>query len=152
MKRFGGFPALFAATLVLGGAALVALPVAPAQAASKQEEKTPLQLAMRQVMKLVRALGSSTEEPAFYGEAADQAAELQSVLLKAKREVPSRAEGMDEEARAEFVTAFRRHMIQMLHATLDLEDKLLSDASPDEVADALDRLSELKKVGHDRFK
>lgn len=149
MKR--SFSLLATALLVLLAAGLASRP-GTAQERGDGGEKTPLQMNMRNVMRLTKELRGSLADPAFRDASLGQIAELQAALLAAKQETPSRAAKHEGEDHQEFVDAYRRQMILMLTATLELEEMVLDEEDVEELQAKLKSLGDIKNIGHDRFK
>jgi len=149
MKRPISFAAISVCALL--GAAL--WPAATtAQDRAEKPEKTELQLAMRSVMGLTKSLRSSLGDPEQKATALEQLDALQAALVTAKSQIPSKAAALEGDALTRFTSGYRKKMISMLSAVLDLEGMVLEDAEKEELQRKLKQLGGIKQAGHDAYK
>lgn len=81
------------------------------------------------------------------------AVDMQGAAHAAKTQTPERAADMkDEKAKAEFVLGFRKQMITLEKALLDLENAALDNKIEDIKKIVTDSLKPLKKDGHAKYK
>lgn len=138
--------------LGLVGVAVLLSGALVAQQGGGEEEHSVLAGHMQDVNKTVRALGAAVADPEGRATALEKIAELQSILLQAKLETPSKAADLEGDAKAEFMTGFRIQMIKLITATLELEEMILDEAPAEEVMAKLKGLQDVKQVGHRAYK
>lgn len=90
-------------------------------------------------------------------EAEDTAAALtaltafQAAVVGAKAEIPPRAESMEGEARAEFVSGYRGALSELLRASCDLEAALLEGRADDAAGILRGTFKQMQDSGHERY-
>lgn len=90
-------------------------------------------------------------------EAEDTAAALtaltafQAAVVGAKAEVPPRAESMEGDARAEFVSGYRGALSELLRASCDLEAALLAGRGDEAAGILRDTFKQMQDSGHERY-
>lgn len=116
-----------------------------------QDEDTPLQEAMSEVNSNLRSF-----RKALKGDQPDKEVALskllgiQAAVQRAKVEVPPSSEGQSAERGRAHTLAFRKDLIGLQKALLDLEVKVL-DEKYSEIDVAIRGLLEKKKAGHDKY-
>lgn len=123
-----------------------------AQDRGDKQEKTPLQLAMRTVMGVTKDLRTSLGDPEQRDAALEQLTSLQSALVTAKSETPSKAADLEGDDLTQFMDGYRHQLISLLTATLEIEGMVLDGADKDELQRKLKELGAIKQAGHDAYK
>ena len=119
--------------------------------AAAQDEDTPLQEAMGKLNSSLRTFRKAVKAEAPDKEAAlTQVLAMQAALQAAKVEVPESASSLEADAGRVFTTAFRKDLIKVQRALLDLEVQIL-DEKFSEADVAIRGLLEHKKAGHDKY-
>lgn len=144
-------------------AALVTTPLAlaaaqgPSKPESRQEGKPHhedggLEGAMQALNGGMKRLGKALDKPDLDA-VAKTAVEMQKAALAAKVETPHTAgEISDAKEKAAFVVGFRKQIIALERALLDLEMAALDGKGDDAKKIYNDTLGALKKAGHDKYK
>lgn len=82
-----------------------------------------------------------------------QTLEMQKAVQEAKLETPATAGQVKEpDKKKEFIAGFRKEMIELQHALLDLELAAVEDKADDAKKVFDERLKAIKKEGHGKYK
>lgn len=139
--------------VLLGFAALLVLPFALSgeSATAQDQEPTPLQRAMGSLNGNARKLRKLTADPVANKDALLEAARaIQEAALAGFPHPPAAGPDMKGDAVATWNAEFKRSMLGLADAALELELATLA-GDKDGVAAAHGKLGELKKSGHDKF-
>lgn len=120
-------------------------------ATAPQDEDTPLQQAMGKLNSSLRAFRKAVKGDSPNKEVAlSEILDMQEAVQAAKVLVPTSAEALEPVEGRALTIEYRKGLIGLQHALLDLEVQILDDKfSGADVA--IRGLLELKKSGHDKF-
>lgn len=140
--------------VALALAALVSAPLAFAavQGPPQEHQEAGLDSAMQSLNGAMKRMNKAFEKPDLEA-VAKTAVDMQKAVLAAKIEAPAKAdEQTDEKAKAAFVLGFRKQMITLNRALLDLEILAL-DGKADEAKKLFtETIAPMKKEGHSKYK
>lgn len=145
--------ALAPLTLVLiAGAAVGTLAWRPAPTvAPLVDEESPLHDQMEEMnaaMRFFLKTGASAENRV---KALETVAKFQGAIVASKSMTPATAAQVEEAKRAEFVTGYRKMLVEVLATSCRLEAALLEGKYDDANRIAREDLAALKKSGHDKY-
>lgn len=141
-------------------AMLVSAPIAFATAqhpegkpeAKEHHEEGGLDTAMQAINGAVKRMNKALEKPDLEA-VAKTAVEMQKAVLAAKVETPEKAAAQtDAKAKAAFVLGFRKQMITLERALLDLETAALDGKAEDAKKIFNETILPMKKEGHGKYK
>ncbi|RMH01473.1 MAG: hypothetical protein D6702_11205 [Planctomycetota bacterium] len=139
--------------LGLFGLLLLALPLLAAggqDPSGHEEEETPLARQMHVMEEGLKFLRRSIRDPERNQESLAALLRVQAAAQAAKTEAPRMAAGLAEAERPAFVLAYRRGIIGVQRAFLDLEEALLTGDN-DHAREVFARIRDLAESGHERF-
>jgi soluble cytochrome b562 len=117
------------------------------EAKSAEEDLYDLMLGLEDGMKVLRrALRDPEKNPSSL----DHIDAMQRAALAAKTQQPPMLESVPGEQQGELLTKFRKRMVQLLQALLNLEMAVL-DGDNEAAQKIYKTLSELEEQGHDEF-
>jgi membrane-bound lytic murein transglycosylase B len=123
---------------------------ASAAAAGSASEEEELEHAMEAMNGCVKAwakgLDASNRDKAL-----EQVAKFQTNVLVSKLQTPPEAAKVEDSKRAEFLTGFRRKLVDVLAASCKLETALIDNKFDDANKVVKQELLRLKKEGHDAY-
>ena len=146
------FPFVFVGVATLGLIAWI-----PARTQDKgrpergQEKENPLEGAMNTMKSELRSLGRGiTAENR--DKSLERIANFQRQVLTAKLETPPNAAPLEGAAKVEFMTGFRRKLIEVLATSCKLETAVLDGKYEDATKIVTVDLKALQNEGHDKYK
>jgi soluble cytochrome b562 len=128
--------------------ALLLLPAA--QESPDEHEHTELEERMEEIESAVKRLRRSLRDDANRADSLALVVEMQRATLASKGLAPKRAATLEGEARARFEREYRRTMVDLLSAQLELEAALL-DGDLEAAKAAFTRVRDFEDSGHERF-
>lgn len=138
---------LFAA-LVFG--TVVFASTARQEAAPAAVQETRLMAHMERMEQALDTLRRSLREPAENAKSLDLVQEMLEAALASRRETPKMTASLPEGERAAFVLEYRKQMVRLAGALLDLEVALL-DGNHEEALKVYKNLKKMEEAGHERF-
>ena len=117
-----------------------------------EDEESVLAGHMQDVMKHLRGIGGGLNAEEGPGAALEPLADLQMTLLHAKLETPSKAGDLSGEELDAFLAGYRKKLIELVVATLELETMILDGAPGEELMEKFKSFQSIKKVGHRAYK
>lgn len=138
---------LIAATALFVAMALAPSPVAAEEAA----EASPLHKQMEILQEAVKQLRRQVKDPARNPQSLELVVQMQTSVILAKTYVPPLAQTLAEEKRPEFLMGYRKKMIELADALLELELALL-DGKNAQAEELLKKSLELRFKGHQQYK
>lgn len=140
--------------LTIGGGILFGqrTPLLRAQAPVVVQEELP-ELAEQMALfgRSFRRLRRQVSNPEKRDQSLELTLKMQDVCQSAKLLAPSNAEGMGAEAKAKFVLGYRKEMIELMEALLELEVALLEE-NFEGAGKAFERVHEIEEEGHAEFR
>jgi soluble cytochrome b562 len=118
----------------------------------EHHEEAGLEGAMQALNGAMKRMGKAIEKPDLEA-VAKTAVEMQKAVLAAKVEKPEKtAEQADDKAKAAFVLGFRKQMITLERALLDLETAALDGKADEAKKIFAETVAPMKKEGHGKYK
>ena len=146
--RFRTFFGLSAAGSLVLAAIAASSPVRSQDPAAEAE--TPLYLAMESMQASLRALRKQIDNPAESANAAATVRSMQLNAMTAFGQTPPAVEGANEKDTALWNIQFRRQIVELEVALLDLEQAIV-EGRVEDAKQGYAKLNELKKLGHEKF-
>jgi hypothetical protein len=130
----------------------VAIVAAPSRAtADDAAQASPLHKQMEILQDAVKQLRRQVKDPARNPQSLELVVQMQTSVILAKTYVPPLAQTLPEEKRPEFLMGYRKKMIELADALLELELALL-DGKNAQAEELLKKSLELRFKGHQQFK
>lgn len=140
--------------LLVAGAAVGALawrPAAAPAAAQLEEEESPIHEQMEVMNASLRFFLKTGANAENRERALESIAKFQGAIVASKSLTPATAAKVEEAKRAEFVTGYRKVLVDVLAASCRLEGALLDGKYDEANRIAREELTALKKSGHDKY-
>jgi len=144
-------------------AALLALPFAlsftpPAQEdpgeQAEEHQETPMAVSLHDEMealeKSFKALRRSIRDEAQVAASLEHVGAIQAAVLKTKVLEPPMLANVPAAEQAAFLVSFRKDMLALLRATIDMEEALL-DGRFDETREIYKKIHDTEESGHEKF-
>ncbi len=142
---------LLGAFLVLSGVFMLMLvPTPRSEIVRAAEDDTPLADLMLEAQGTLKKLRRSVRKEDKRDESLELTDQLLKVTLASRLLAPPMIEKVPEAEKAAFVTAYRKMMLDVARATLDLETAVL-DGDLEKAQELYKKIADMEDPGHEKF-